>query len=214
MRGERTKVVGMAGGVASGKSAVASLFGELGAKIIDADMLGHEALKDPDVKQALRERWGPEILDPRGEVDRGSVARIVFDDEAAREFLTDLVHPRIRQRIRARMDGWRQDPDAPLVVLDAPLVFEGELEEWCDLVVFVDAGRHVREGRARRRLGWDAAEMTRRESAQMSPDEKKRRSDVVIDNGGSLEQTRRQVKALFDRLVPGVQEADGGPHGY
>ena len=201
-----TPVLGLAGGVASGKSTVAAMFRELGAGVVDADRLGHEALRDEDVKAGLRERWGEEALTAEGEVDRARVAQMVFADEAARRFLNELVHPRIRQRIRRDIENLSRE-GARLIVLDAALLFEGGLESWCDAVAFVRAAKDERSKRAHRDRAWDAGEVARREAAQMDPEEKLRRSDEVIDNGGDLERTRSQVRDIYERMAAPAQSA-------
>jgi len=203
------KVIGMAGGVGAGKSSVARFFEEMGAVVIDADRLGHEVLEEEEVRRSLRRRWGDAVFGEHGRVDRRRVASLVFSDEAARTFLNGLTHPRIRERIEQLIEGCRSEAATPLVVLDAPLIYEGGLEGWCEAIVFVEADRHVREARTSAQRQWDADELARRESAQTSPDAKQRRADFVISNNGAPEETRRQSRAVF-RAILGVAP-DSGP---
>lgn len=200
MSERRPPVLGLAGGVAAGKSTVAEMFRELGAGTVDADLIGHETLGDDEVKAAIRRRWGAEAFTPEGEVDRMRVAKLVFGDDQARRFLNDLVHPRIRRRMRREMDELARQ-GAPLIVLDAALLFEGGLETWCDAVAFVQAPPDARQSRALQDRGWTATEHTLREGAQMDPEEKRRRCTVSIDNSGPPDKTRRQVREVFLRMV-------------
>ena len=195
------KVIGLAGGVAAGKTTVARMFEDLGARVIDADQLGHEVLRDADVKARLRERWGARALNASGEADRKAIGDIVFGAPAEAEFLNALTHPRILARVRERIAAWRAGGDAPLIVLDAPLIYEKGRERWCDAMVFVEAPRSTRGTRAVEQRGWAPTELDRREAAQMAPEEKKLRARLRIDNGGALTETRRQVREVFDRLV-------------
>jgi len=201
MSGGPIKVIGLAGGIGAGKSTVASLFAELGAAVVDADRIAHEVIEEPSVRDALRQRWGEEALDAEGRVDRGKVGRIVFEDPEARAFLEGLVHPRVRVRMKQRMEDVRARGDASLIVVDAALLLEAGLESWCDAIVFVEADEDVRDARVRERSGWEAGERARRESAQMSPDDKRARSDSVIVNNGELDQTRRNVREWFEQFV-------------
>ena len=202
-----TKALGLSGGVAAGKSMVARMFAELGASVIDADRMGHDMLRRDDIKAALRERWGDGVFREDGEVDRQKVAEIVFGNGDARRFLNGLVHPPIRQRIREVMDRMRAE-GAPLVVLDAALLFEGGLEAWCDAVAFVNADEEARAARAKNERGWSADELGRRESAQIDPSEKMRRSDFVIDNSGERERTFEQVREIYNRLSQRVSDTE------
>jgi dephospho-CoA kinase len=195
--------IGIVGGVASGKSLVSQEFAKLGAGVLDADKAGHEVLAtDPDVRDALVARWGRSILTDTGQVDRKAVANRVFSDSHDlasddRKFLEALLHPRIRERL----DEQRQAFDAqrrPAVVLDAPLLLEAGWGPMCDLVIMVDAPRDVRLSRAKNR-GWAEAEFDRREAAQWPVEEKRRRSDVVLENVGSPEELRRYVREIWSQ---------------
>jgi len=194
-------VVGILGGVASGKSTVARLFCELGAAVVDADRIGHELLESPDVKRQLVNRWGREILDSGGRVDRARVAEVVFADAARLGELNALLHPRIRKRMFAEVERARHAGEHPLIVLDAALLVEGGLAGWCDALVFVDVGRRIRQARARGQRGWRPGELERRERTQESLARKKKQSDYVIRNSGSLEHTSAAVRELYNCLV-------------
>lgn len=199
----RTHVVGLIGGVASGKSLVARQFAELGAAVLDGDRAGHEVLRLPEVVQAIRERWGDKVLDREGRVVRAAVAEIVFQDNAAArrelDYLQQLTHPRIGEMLVRQLQQAQADPRVPVIVLDAPVMLEAGWSDVCDQLVFVDAPREVRLARARQR-GWNEEEFTRREGAQASLDAKRARADVVIDNSGTPESTRAQVEQFWRTL--------------
>jgi dephospho-CoA kinase len=200
-------VVGLVGGIGSGKSLVAQLLAEQGGAVIDADHLGHEALRQPEVREQIVARWGTGVLREDGSVNRRAVAAIVFADPAERRALEALVFPWIERGIRAALAEADRDPRVRFVVLDAAILLETGWREVCDLVVFVDAPRAVRLGRLAAQRGWTEADVAARERAQFPLEEKKARADVVIDNSGDPAQTRRQVEQLVARLRPPL------PHG-
>lgn len=194
--------IGLIGGVASGKSAVAQKFAERGAVILDADRVGHEVLREPQVIQQLVARWGAGILSPNGEINRSSVAKIVFasQGEADRQFLNSVTHPRIAARLSARISELRQ-ANCPAAILDAALLLEAGWDRLCDQVVFVDVPQEQRLARARSR-GWDDGELARREATQLSLAEKKSRSTVSLDNAGSLADLQQAVDVLVQKWWP------------
>jgi dephospho-CoA kinase len=186
-------VVGLAGGVGSGKSTVAGFFRNWGARVVEADRIGHRVLDRPSIRAALGRAWGADIL-REGRVDRGALARRVFRTRRSVERLNRLVHPAILQVIRRqirRSTGW--------VVLDAALLFEAGADRLCDRVVFVRAPRAVRIRRTRAR-GWGAGELARRERFQKAPAYKEKKADYVIDNAGSKSRTKAQARRIRDEL--------------
>lgn len=198
-----TRVVGLLGGVASGKSLIAEQLTKLGAKVLDADGAGHVVLETPEVKQALVDRWGQQILADDGRIHRQAVARIVFarTPEGRRElaYLERLTHPRIGAMLREEAAEAAKN-GIPLVVLDAAVMTKAGWDEFCDKIVFVEAPREVRIERARKR-GWTEEEFTAREAAQESLDQKRERADTIIDNSASPELAQAQVKRLWSTLV-------------
>ncbi len=193
----RLPVIGLAGGIGAGKSAVAAAFERLGCLVIDSDVRAKAALDRPDVRDTLVSWWGPGILDPDGRVDRKRVASIIFSNAGERERLEALVHPIVRDD-RAQMIRDAAAAGAKAAIVDAPLLFEAGVDAECDAVVFVDAPREVRLERLQRTRGWDEAELARREAAQMSLDEKRSRSRFVVENRtdvGSLEARIARVLA-------------------
>ncbi len=192
-------VIGLVGGIGSGKSAVAAAFAKLGCLVSDSDKAVREVLLQPEVVDTLVGWWGEGILDAEKKVDRKKVADLVFREPFERRRLEALVHPRVRESRgalieRARLAG------AAGVIVDAPLLYEAGVDAECDAVVFVEATRAVRLGRVREHRGWDEAELDRREAAQMPLDEKRRRSDHVVVNNGTLEELESRVSKVLGTI--------------
>ncbi len=197
------RIVGVVGGIASGKTMVATELERLGAVVLNADRAGHAVLDEQAVRQALIERWGRGVLTPDGTVDRQAVARIVFAAPPAGpkelEFLEALTHPRIRILLERQISQLAKR-GTPVAVLDAPVMLKAKWDQLCDQIVFVDAPREVRVARGLAR-GWSEAEFDRREAAQMPLDVKRARAERVVDNSGSATAMRRQVEQLWRELV-------------
>lgn len=197
----RLPVIGIAGGIGSGKSFVAQIFGELGCRVIDSDRMSKDALFRPDVRDRLVEWWGSDILTPAtspipGQVDRSKIAKIVFADAEQRGRLESLIHPIVRQG-RAAMVADALAQGAKAAIVDAPLLFEVGLDQECDAVVFVDTPREVRVRRVCEGRDWTAEELERRESAQWPLERKKAASSHVVDNSQPIEGVRLQVRQIL-----------------
>lgn len=212
---DRPPIVGLAGGIGSGKSAVARLLAERGAVVSDSDAQARALLKEPGIAAILTRWWGTSILGPDKRPDRANVAALVFADPAQRKRLEELIHPILHsQRKAALLAARKADPQPPLFVIDAPLLFEAGLDKECDAVIFVDAPRPVRLARVTKTRHWDEAELTRREAAQLPLAAKQARSTFTIDNsigggGGEGEgegpvddsHINRQLDALWPSLI-------------
>jgi dephospho-CoA kinase len=197
-------ILGLVGGVASGKSFVAECFRALGAAVLDGDKTGHAVLREPAIIDAIRQRWGDGVLDSGGHVNRSAVAKIVFapGNQAEKQFLEQLTHPRIEARLKRQMEQLRASSDPPkAVVIDAALLFEGGWDKLCDRVIFVDAPRDIRLERAVAR-GWSAEQFAAREASQMPLDEKRNRSHIVIRNARTRENVREVVRLTWEQLLP------------
>jgi dephospho-CoA kinase len=196
-------VIGIVGGVASGKSLVADCLRQLGATVLDADAAGHQVLRQAEVIAQLRQRWGGRILDDQGQVCRAAVAGIVFGPQpsAAQELasLERITHPRIGALLRQQIDHLRAAGTEPAMVLDAPVMIKAGWVRLCDRVLFVQAPRELRLQRARQR-GWSEADFDAREAAQESLEVKRNHADWVIDNSGSPVETMEQVRRFWQSL--------------
>jgi dephospho-CoA kinase len=192
-------VIGLAGGIGSGKSAVADILADLGCVVARSDEMARAALRDPEIRARLVQWWGEDILDDEGGVDRRAVARIVFDDREQRRRLEGLTHPWIEARRAEQFAA--APPDAPALVIDAPLLFEAGLEAGCDAVIFVHAPRPTRLARLRTARGWDETDLKRREDSQLPLDVKRSRADYVIQNDGDLSDLAAQVRPILSQIV-------------
>jgi len=196
------RVIGLTGGIASGKSTVARLLGELGADVVDADQLAREVVApgQPALDEIV-ERFGRGVLDASGALDRKALGARVFADPEERRALERITHPRIAALGQARLAEIAQR--APVAIYEAALLVEKQLHHALDglIVVTVDEARQVERLRARDHI--DEAAARARLAAQAAQIEKIRAADYVIDNSGNLEETRRQVVAAWDDIQGG-----------
>jgi len=192
---------GLTGGLASGKSTVAAMFRRRGALHLDADAIAHELLAPGGGAEApVLERLGPSILGADGAIDRGALGAIVFSDPAALSDLNAIVHPKVREEIARRLarEASSASP-AEVALVDAPLLVEAGMHRELDAIVVVTCPPEVQVARAVAR-GMREDEARRRIAAQAPVEEKLAVADVVIDNGGTLEETEAQVRTAWDRL--------------
>ncbi len=197
-------LIGLTGGIASGKSTVARRFAQLGAAVVDADVLAREAVAPgtPGLA-AVVDRFGSGVLSADGSLDRPALGRIVFGDEAARKDLEAIIHPQV-QRLSAEAVARARaaDPDG-VFVYDVPLLVEaGRTTEW-DAIVVVDAPAEERVHRLVELRGMDEQQAWARVRSQASDAERLAVADVVIDSSGTPEHTIGQVDALWARLQAG-----------
>jgi len=192
-------VIGLLGGVGAGKSAVAGHFARLGCAVVDADRLGHAVLRQPAVREAVVRRFGAAVLDAEGEVDRGRLGRLVFENRESLEALEAIVDPELWRRVAEAVEAAR-GTDVPAVVLDAALILEKGLDSRCDFLVYVECPPEVRHRRAAQARGWEPAEVARREAAQVSLKAKQGRADYMVENRTSPEHTLEQVRQVLARV--------------
>ena len=195
-------VLGLTGGIASGKSTVASMLHQRGAAIIDADKLGHRVLEPGSAGwAAIVEAFGPEIVSENGEIDRRRLGAVVFSDAAQRARLNAISHPRIRAMALEEIATLRARGDVDVAVVDAALLFEGKWDDFCDEVWVVYAPEDVAVARLVARNGLTVDEARERLRAQLPIEEKRARGDVVIENNGSLADLRAQVDQAWAGLL-------------
>ena len=201
------KIIGLTGGIGSGKSTVSQYLSELGATIVDADKVGHEALTRSDIKQELVTSFGREILGPGGEIDRKKLGPIVFGNPDALAKLNHIMHGRMRKMMEDRLAEFRGQ-GAGVVVLEAAVLLETDAD-WDKLVdeiwVTVSSEATVLK-RMKEQRGMTEEQTKARIRAQMSNEERIKSASVVISNDGSLEQAKRDVKAAWEKLVDKSQK--------
>jgi len=192
---------GLTGGIASGKSTVARFLEALGAKVLDADRIGHEQLQpsSPIYGQVVL-RFGQEVLKPGGEIDRGRLGAIVFADPQKLSELTSITHPSLIARIEELAKEWRSRHARAVIVVDAALIYEAGLAGRFAGIVVAWCTPEQQIQRLLAKTGVSREEALRRMAAQIPPEEKCRRADYVIDCSGSLEETRAQVEALYPEI--------------
>ena len=197
------RLIGLTGGIATGKSTVAALLAERGATVIDSDQLAREVVEPGEPALAeIERRFGPGVIDRTGALDRAALGAIVFADPEARRALEAITHPRIAELTRQRIAD-AAARDASVVIVDIPLLFENNREDAVEGVLLVYAPEAVQIRRLERRDGLDEAAARQRLAAQMPIEEKRARATWIIDNSGTPEETRRQVDRWWEELVAG-----------
>jgi dephospho-CoA kinase len=195
------RVLGLTGGIGSGKSMVAQMFARLGAVVIDADQVAREVVEpgQPALEQ-IAAAFGPDVLLPDGHLDRPKLAEIIFANAAERAKLDAITHPRIRTRMDELIKARRSGPG--VLIVDIPLLYESERRTSVEkvIVVWVDPQTQLR--RIRQRDGLSAEAARQRIAAQMPLEAKRARADHVIDNSGTKEDTRRQVEGIYHQYAP------------
>ncbi len=195
------RVLGLTGGIGSGKSMVAQMFARLGAVVIDADQLAREVVEpgQPALEE-IATTFGADVLLPDGHLDRPKLAGIIFSDPAQRAKLDAITHPRIRARMGEEVKARRSAPG--LLIVDIPLLYENDRIHTVEkvIVVWVDPQTQLRRIRQRDGLSAEAAHL--RIAAQMPLEAKRARADHVIDNSASREDTKRQVEAIYHLYTP------------
>jgi dephospho-CoA kinase len=194
-------IIGLAGGIGSGKTTIASVFAELGAGVISSDRLNHDELDSPEVLAELRAWWGDRVIDSHGKADCRAIREIVGQDAVARRKLEQLVHPRIAARSQALLAAFEADPCIRAIVWDSPLLFEVGLADLCDCIVFVDADIRIRLARVAQERGWSQEDLERFEKLQKPLDFKKERADYIVENNSDIDAVRPQAEGVFSRIL-------------
>jgi dephospho-CoA kinase len=209
-------VIGLIGGIGSGKSEVSGMLAAKGAIVIVADAVGHELLKDPEVRDQILSRFGADVMtgqvplaDPTPGIDRRALGAIVFADPTARRGLEEILHPRMRARFASLINQSAQadQPGPRWIVLDAAILLEASWDDLCDQIVFVDAPRAQRVRRVVDERGWSEEALESRERAQWPIAEKRRRADFIITNDAGLDHLSREVDRLLAFLLERTRPA-------
>lgn len=202
VRNPRKKpIIGIIGGIASGKSTVAAEFGKLGCAVISADAIAHDLLTEEPVRDRVCELFGREILQPDGRIDRRKLARLVFSDQAKLAALNKVIHPRVLQRTEELIAKYNQCAHAKAIVLDMPLLIEVGWADRCDRLIFVKCDRQRRADRVQHTGLMDERDVEIRENFQISVDKKAELADNTIDNNSDFLTLVRQIQDIFSDIA-------------
>ena len=197
-------VIGILGGIGAGKSVVAAEFAKLGCYLIDGDAIGHEVMRQDDVKGLIRRQWGGGVFTPQGEINRKTLGKAVFNENAGPEQLEHLnriMQPRIGERISRMIHQAGELADVPAIVVDAAIMMEAGWDNLCSHFVFVSAPPDLRARRVVDERGWDEQSWRGREKLQFSLDAKRRRCYFTVDNSTSMSCLYEQVREVLRQIV-------------
>jgi dephospho-CoA kinase len=193
--------VGLTGGIATGKSLVSNLFKELGAYIIDYDVVSHEVISPQrSAWKQIVDQFGEEILNEDLTINREKLGEIAFDDPEKRKKLEEMIHPEVFREARKRTNSIKNaDPEA-VIIQDVPLLIEVNLHKTVDKVIVVYSSEKTQIRRLMERDGFDEDHAKKRIASQMPLDEKVKLADFVLSNDGSIEEIKRQIEGVFRTL--------------
>lgn len=200
-------VAGLTGGIATGKSTVAAIFEEAGARLIDADRIARDALRKgaPAYGDTVA-HFGTSVLLGNGEIDRKRLAAVIFNDPAEQRALERIVHPQVRQEIARRLELIRRETPDAVVIVDVPLLFESAMDRGLAAVIVVYVPEQIQLERLMARDALAEPDARARIRAQIPIEKKKSLATLVIDNSGSLERTRTQTLEVYHKLTQQAQE--------
>ncbi len=202
-------IIGLTGSFGTGKTLVANIFRRFGACVLDADRLAHEALrKGTAVYRKTVHRFGGAVLNSKKEIDRRALARAVFNDKRSLDDLCEIIHPAVVKNIKGEIA--RRANEAKVIVIDAPLLIEANLTDMVDSLVVVKASLQNQVKRCRARFGLNRLEIMKRIRSQLPLKKKVEMADFIIDNNGTKEDTEKQAREIWKRLL---KEERGGRYG-
>jgi dephospho-CoA kinase len=194
-------IIGITGGIGSGKSTIARLFGDAGCLVLSADDAVRTLYRDPQIKETLKNWWGPQVINTQNEVDRRAIAMIVFSQPKEKERLENLLHPRVIHLRQQAMKEASKNTQVLAFIWDIPLLFETGLDSQCDAVVYVEAPLEQRLARVRQTRGWDEAELKIRENLQRPLDFKRRMSKYIVQNTADVGFASKQVREVLSAIL-------------
>lgn len=198
---QRIKVIGITGGIASGKSTIAEMLESLGADLIDADKICHELINTKEIALEVTKRWGSQLQDNQGRIKRDALAEIVFSEEKEISALNSIIHPKAIKQIKSEIAKFHSDVATEAIVLDAALLVESNLVDICDIVLFVDSDEDRCKERVQSSRKWPLDEIEKREKFQGLLQQKREISDVIINNNNSKEDTLNQIKDFWSQFI-------------
>ncbi len=198
---QRIKVIGITGGIASGKSTIAGMLVSLGADLIDADKICHELINTKEIALKITKRWGSHLQDNSAKIKRDVLAEIVFSDEKDISALNSIIHPVAIKQIKSEIAKLHEEVTTEAIVLDAALLVESKLVDICDIVLFVDSDEDRCKERVQSSRKWPLDEIEKREKFQGLLTQKREISNVIINNNNSKENTLNQVKDFWSQFI-------------
>ncbi len=198
---QRIKVIGITGGISSGKSTIAEMLVSLGADLIDADKICHELINTKEIALEITRRWGGHLQDVHGKIKRDILAEIVFSDKNEISVLNSIIHPKAIKRIKSDIDKFHSVVTTEAIILDAALLVESNLVDICDIVLFVDSDENRCKERVQLNRKWPSDEIEKREKFQFLLQQKRGISDFIIDNNNSKDDTLSQVKDFWSQFI-------------
>ena len=193
-------IIGILGGIGSGKSIVAAEFAKLGCKVIDADKIAHKLLDEQTVKEKIIASFGRAILDSDDKIDREKLAEVVFANTDRLLSLNEIIHPLVLQRAEELIEQYNSQNQVKAIVLDMPLLVEVGWDKRCDKLIFIDCEQKLRLDRAKK-MGFDKNQVKIRENFQISLDNKANLADNTINNNSDFSALARQVADVFSYIV-------------
>ena len=196
------RVIGLTGGIASGKSFVAELLEKLGAAVVDADVVYHELLAQKELRAKISQEFGADFFLPDGSLDRKKLGKLVFSDKSALSRLNAITHPAVRAELFVRLKAFCERQPPPLIaVVVVPLLYEVGWDEHVEAVVVVSVDEKTQIERLMNRNGWSRDEALARIGSQMPMTEKVKRADYVVDNSGQRDKTEELIKEVYEKLT-------------
>ena len=193
-------IIGILGGIGSGKSTVAAEFAKLGCKVIDADKIAHESLEKKTVKEKVLSLFGKGILNSTGKIDRKKLADIAFTDAEKLSSLNKIIHPLVLERAEELIKRYNRQNQVKAIVLDMPLLVEVGWAKRCDRLIFVDCKRQLRANRAKKMRTSHKNRLKIRENFQISLDSKASLADNTRDNNSGFSELTKQVADIFSYI--------------
>ncbi len=191
-------IIGLTGGIATGKSTVCKILKGLNVKIIDSDKIAHQVLTYNDVIDKIKDQFGEKILDQKGNINRKKLGSIVFEDDKKRKLLESITHPKIFTIIENKIEEYK-DSEGKIIVLDAPLLFETSLDKKVDETWVVYTSKETQINRIIERDNLNKKEAMQRIDAQMDLDKKAEKADIVINNEGSIADLEKKITKLVEK---------------
>ena len=194
-------IIGILGGIGSGKSSVSRALAKLGCAVIDADHLAHTLLDDPAIQNDILNTFGPSIRSTRGSIDRSALGSVVFNDPDALTRLNRILHPPVLAQTESLIAQYQQNPGIKAIVLDMPLLVEVGWAERCDHILFVDCSPEKRRQRNIKKGIYSEQQWEKRENFQISLDSKRQLADTTLSNNSGFSALVKQVAKFFTEVV-------------